>query len=300
MNKPHIDPALGLELVEARTLESRAESVSVLIPAHNEEATVGQVVQDALSGLEVLGAPGEVIVSASACTDRTAEVATAAGAVTCEAPTGKGAAIMTGVQATTGDVVCLIDGDLQYFGDTPLAALLAKPVLDGLTDVVVSDLYWRPLYPQLWLHGFFAPLAGALFPELIPKVGTTPWSGQRAALRHLWPSDLPTGFTVDLELLLHWNRTATRMRPVVADDWVNPQRPKPDLMSHEVEVLVNHAIADGRLAENQAITVREWFDTVHGFMAEYDPEADDPQGFEHALLRRSLGELHRRLACLTG
>jgi hypothetical protein len=162
----------------------------------------------------------------------------------------------------------------------------------------VSDLYWRPLYPQLWLHGFFGPAAGALFPELLAKVGTTPWSGQRAALRHLWPDDLPTGFTVDLELLLHWNRTATRLRPVVADDWVNPQRPKPDLMSREVEVLINNAVTDERLSEQQAPTVREWFETVHSFMAKYDPDVDDPQEFEHTLLRRSLGELHRRMAGL--
>lgn len=298
MNKPHIDPAFGLELVEARTLESLAESVSVLVPAHNEEATVGEVVRDAHAGLESLGVSGEVIVSASGCTDRTADAAKAAGAEVCEAPAGKGAAITAGVQATTGDVVCLIDGDLQYFGDMPLAALLAKPVLDGLADAVVSDLYWRPLYPQLWLHGFFAPAAGALFPELLAKVGTTPWSGQRAALRHLWPNDLSTGFTVDLELLLHWNRTATRLRPVVADDWVNPQRPKPDLMASEVEVLINHAVTDGRLSEEQAPTVREWFNTVHGFMTEYDPDVDDPQEFEHTLLRRSLGELHRRMGNL--
>jgi hypothetical protein len=69
---------------------------------------------------------------------------------------------------------------------------------EGLS--AISDLYWRPLYPQMWLHAFFAPLAGMLFPEVLPKCGSTPWSGQRAALRELWPSELPDDFTVDLEL----------------------------------------------------------------------------------------------------
>ena len=101
---------------------------------------------------------------------------------------------------------------------------------------------------------------------------------------------------MDLELLLHWNRTASRLRPVLADDWVNPQRPKPDLMASEVEVLIKHGVADGRIQEEQASTIRTWFETVHGFMAEYDPDTDNPVEFEHALLRRSLGELHRRMA----
>ncbi|MEB3369543.1 glycosyltransferase [Saccharopolyspora mangrovi] len=295
MNRPSIDPALGIELVEERTLSKRDMSVSVLIPAHNEEATIAQVVADSFAGLDVLGVNGDVTVSASGCTDQTADLAAKAGAKVVESPAGKGAAISAGIKATDGDVICLIDGDLQYFGDPPLGALLAKPVLHGLADAVVSDLYWRPLYPQLWLHGFFAPVAGALFPEILPRVGSTPWSGQRAAVRELWPGELPDDFTVDLELLFHWNRHATRLRPVLADDWVNPQRPKPDLMGQELEVVIRHAVADGRLADERADTLRQWYENVHHAMAEYKPDEDDPQDFERALLKRSLDELRRGL-----
>ncbi|SFS94608.1 glycosyltransferase [Saccharopolyspora flava] len=297
MNRPSIDPALGIELVEERTLSKRDMSVSVLIPAHNEEETIAQVVADSFAGLEVLGVDGDVTVSASGCTDQTADLAAKAGAKVVESPAGKGTAISSGVPATDGDVICLIDGDLQYFGNPPLVALLAQPVLQGLADAVVSDLYWRPLYPQLWLHGFFAPVAGALFPEILPRVGSTPWSGQRAAVRELWPTELPGDFTVDLELLFHWNRHAARLRPVLADDWVNPQRPKPDLMAQELEVVIQHALADGRLAEDGASKLRQWYDNVHEKMAEYRPDEDDPQDFERALLKRSLDELRR---CMDG
>ncbi|MER7078518.1 Glycosyl transferase family 2 [Saccharopolyspora kobensis] len=296
MSRPEIDPALGLDLVEERTLSKKDLSVSVVIPAHNEEATIAQVVADAYVGLDVLGVSGDVAVSASGCTDRTAELAAEAGAKVVEAPAGKGAAISAGLAATSGDVVCLIDGDLQYFGQPPLSALLVRPILDGIADAVVSDLYWRPLYPQLWLHGFFAPVAGALFPELIAKVGSTPWSGQRAALRHLWPTELPTDFMVDLQLLLHWNRHAMRLRPVLADDWTNPQRPKPELMAMELEVLLRHAVADGRLTESKVPAVREWYEIAHRAMAEYRPDVDDPQEFERTLLKRSLDELRRCMA----
>jgi glucosyl-3-phosphoglycerate synthase len=156
---------------------------------------------------------------------------------------------------------------------------------------VVSDLYWRPLYPQLWLCGFFAPLAGSLFPELLPKVGSTPWSGQRAAKRHLWPNSLPEGFTMDLALLLHWNEHALRMRPVLADDWVNPQRPKPDLMRQELDLLVTRAVDRGRIEPDAAGRLDGWFETAHGLMAAYDPDRDDPQEFETRLLDASLAAL---------
>lgn len=295
MTSPLIDPALGLDLVSERTLERRAMSVSVVIPAHNEEVSVAQVIADARAGLESLDVPGDITVCASGCTDLTADVAAEAGAAVVEAPKGKGAAIAAGLEATSGEIVCLIDGDLQYFGPTPLSALLVQPLLDGVADAVVSDLYWRPLYPQLWLHGFFVPLAGLVFPEMVAKVGTTPWSGQRAALRSLWPSTLPTDFTVDLHLLLHWNRHALRMRPVLADDWTNPQRPKPRLMTDELAVLLDWALADGRIEESQLPLIREWHVQVNSVMAEYRPGCDDPQAFERMVLGRSMRGLRQRL-----
>ncbi|WP_367132699.1 glycosyltransferase [Saccharothrix sp. HUAS TT1] len=289
MTRPAIDPALGLELARERTLSPRSATVTVLVPAHDEAATVAEVVAAARCGLDHLEVRGEVLVSASGCTDDTAAVSRRAGAAVVESPAGKGNAIVHGLRAATGDVVCLVDGDLSYFGEQTLVELLVRPILAGLADVTVSDLHWRPVYPQLWLNGFFAPLAGRLFPEILPKVGATPWSGQRAALRELWPAELPGGFTADLALLLHWNRHATRMRPVLADDWTNPQRPKPELLREEFELLLAHAVAEGRPADVPRL--RAWFDRAHDLMAEYRPGVDDPRRFELDLLDRSLAAL---------
>ncbi|GAB2989050.1 glycosyltransferase [Saccharothrix stipae] len=293
MTRPSIDPALGLDLARERTLRRRSGTVTVLVPAHDEAATVAEVVTQARCGLDHMEVRGEVVVSASGCADDTADVARAAGATVVESPAGKGNAIVHGLRAATGDVVCLVDGDLRYFGEPTLVELLVRPILDGLADVTVSDLYWRPVYPQLWLHGFFAPLAGRLFPEILPKVGTTPWSGQRAALRELWPPELPEGFTADLALLLHWNRHASRMRPVLADDWTNPQRPKPELMRQEFELLVAHAVARDRSVDVQRL--RAWFDRAHDLMAAYRPGVDDPHRFELDLLDGSLKALDSSL-----
>jgi glycosyltransferase involved in cell wall biosynthesis len=292
MARPLINPALGLNLVTERTLEKLNDPlVTVLIPAHNEAATVAGVVADAEAGLSALSVRGEVLVSASGCTDDTAAVATEAGAIVVEAPAGKGAALRAGLTKAAGDVVCLVDGDMQYFGDRTLVEILVAPILAGIADATVSDLYWRPLYPQLWLHGFFAPIAGRLFPEMLPKVGSTPWSGQRAAKRELWPTSLPDGFTVDLAILLWWNRHALRLRPVLADDWVNPQRPKPDLMAAELELLTSTAIEQGRLRDDQVDDVQRWYDQVHELMAAYDPEQHDPTQFEQHVLQVSMEKL---------
>ncbi|MEW9551936.1 glycosyltransferase [Nonomuraea sp. NPDC050783] len=286
-----IDPALGLDLTPSRTLASRTGSVAIVIPAHNEQETIAAVVGECLAALRFLQVEGEVVVAASGCDDDTARYAAKAGATVVTAPLGKGNAITAGLRATTADIVALIDGDLRYYGNTPLAAALVAPILDDLADATVADLYWRPVYPQLWLHGFFAPLAGRLFPEILPKVGNTPWSGQRAALRELWPDRLPEGFTADLAILLHWNDLRARVRPVLADDWTNPQRPKPDLMRREFALLTTHAVRRGRLAVRQVPGLRRWFDEVHDFMSRYRPGEDDPQEFEQDLLRHALSRL---------
>jgi glucosyl-3-phosphoglycerate synthase len=296
MELPAIDPALGLDLVASRTLNRNFGKVGVVIPAHNEAATVAQVIADCRKGLDSLGADGEILVSASGCTDNTAEVAADAGAHVVIAPIGKGAAIKAGIAATDGDIVCLVDGDIQYFGDRPLVTILVEPILHGIADATITDLYWRPLYPQMWLHAFFAPLAGVLFPEMLPKCGSTPWSGQRAAVRGLWPSEMPDDFTVDLELLMHWNAKALRLRPIIADDWTNPQRPKSDLMPREFDLVVTHAVQSGRIEPDIVPALRAWFESAHHMMAAYRPDVDDPQQFEQRLLSDSLSALHKCLA----
>ncbi|MFE9968214.1 glycosyltransferase family 2 protein [Streptomyces sp. NPDC005525] len=222
-------------------MQCRSATVTVVVPAHNEEETVAEVVEQAARGLTLVGVVGEVIVAASGCTDSTAERAESAGARVVEAPAGKGKALNAGVKAAHGDIVCLVDGDFRYYGEVPISAVLIEPILQGVAEATIADLYWRPLYPQMWLNGFFVPMAGHLYPEILPKVGTTPWSGQRAVLRSHWPDDSPDDFTVDLSLLLDWNESGVRMRPVICDDWTNPQRPKPDLIGKEFELLVQHA-----------------------------------------------------------
>ncbi|SEP49753.1 glycosyltransferase family 2 protein [Amycolatopsis saalfeldensis] len=271
------------------------KTLSVVIPAYNEEGTIAQAVQAAEQGLAGLEVDGEVLVSASGCTDGTAEVARAAGAAVVVAERGKGAAIRQGVDAAKGDVVCLMDADLEYYGEVPLVELLAGPIFQGIADATIANLYWRPIYPDHWLNGFFAPLAGLLFPEMLPKVGSTPWSGQRAAVRGLWPEALPGGFTSDLAITLHWNDHAELLRPVLTDDWFNPVRPKPEILGQDFALLMDHAVKHGRIQADLAERVGAWFRGVAELIGDYDESHPDPMGYQRKLFEQSHRELQRKI-----
>src|SRR5437660_1670833 len=87
-------------------------SVTVLIPAHDEEATVADVVRAALaSAPEVV----EVLVVDDGSGDGTAAAAAAAGArvLRLERNGGKGRAVRRGLVEARGEVIVLLDADGQ-------------------------------------------------------------------------------------------------------------------------------------------------------------------------------------------
>ena len=83
--------------------------LSVVIPCYNEEEGVRKVIE------RIPKLVDEIVVVDNNCTDRTAEVARALGAVVVAEPTpGYGAAYKRGLSAATGDVVITMDGDGTY------------------------------------------------------------------------------------------------------------------------------------------------------------------------------------------
>ena len=90
--------------------------VSVVIPVYNEERIIGQVVNQILSVLDSHEFIYEIIVVDDGSEDKSAEVASEAGAVVIRHPynIGNGAAVKRGIRHATGDVVVLMDGDGQH------------------------------------------------------------------------------------------------------------------------------------------------------------------------------------------
>jgi glycosyltransferase involved in cell wall biosynthesis len=107
-------------------------SVSVVIPAYNEEEAIGPLVGE----VKKAGGWREVLVVDDASTDRTAERAEAAGARVVRHPynKGNGAAVKTGIREARGEVVLLMDGDGQH--DPADMPRLAEPI--GVHDMVIG------------------------------------------------------------------------------------------------------------------------------------------------------------------
>lgn len=89
--------------------------VSVVLPCLNEENTLEACIRAALNVLEAAGIRGEVIVADNASTDRSPQIAVAAGArlVPVRAP-GYGSALRAGIEAAQADRVVFYDADMSY------------------------------------------------------------------------------------------------------------------------------------------------------------------------------------------
>jgi glycosyltransferase involved in cell wall biosynthesis len=86
--------------------------VSIIMPAYNEEASIGEV----LEKIKSLNMEAEIIVVDDASEDKTGEVASAAGAKVITHPynMGNGAAVKTGMRNAEGDIFLLLDADRQH------------------------------------------------------------------------------------------------------------------------------------------------------------------------------------------
>ncbi|MBU0502987.1 MAG: glycosyltransferase family 2 protein [Candidatus Omnitrophota bacterium] len=113
--------------------------LSIIIPAYNEERTIGEVLKQ-IFDLR-LGFDFEVIVVNDGSTDATLDKVKNSGfEVIClnlAKNMGKGAAIRRGIQDTTGDIILIQDADLEYSPQDYPA--LIQPILSGESKVVYGS-----------------------------------------------------------------------------------------------------------------------------------------------------------------
>ncbi|MFD7163990.1 glucosyl-3-phosphoglycerate synthase [Streptomyces violascens] len=200
-------------------------TVSVVLPALDEEATVGDIVAAIRRELMTDAVPlvDELVVIDSGSADRTAEVAAKAGARVVHrdailpripALPGKGEVLWRSLLVTSGDIVCFIDADLKDF-DAGFVSGIVGPLLTDPDVDFVKAMYDRPFGAESDSPAsgrtqgqggrvtelVARPLLNLHWPQLAGIV--QPLGGEYAARRSLLERlPFPVGYGVELALLV--------------------------------------------------------------------------------------------------
>ncbi len=194
--------------------------VSVVLPARDEEATIAPIVERLRRDL-VEAAPlvDELVVIDSDSTDRTAELAAAAGAQVFASRDirpdlgsvqGKGEALWKSLFVTSGELIVFIDSDLTEWGTQFVTGLLG-PLLTDAHVSLVKACYHRPLVSR---HPADAEEGGGRVTELVARPLLTlgwpeltgviqPLAGEWAIRRDVLETlSVPSGYGVELAVLV--------------------------------------------------------------------------------------------------
>jgi glycosyltransferase involved in cell wall biosynthesis len=169
---------------------------AAVIPAFNEEATIGAVL-DLVKRVEGIS---EIIVVSDGSSDRTARIARQKGVRTIELKKnlGKGAAMKRGIDRTSSDVVLFLDADLVGLTKEHVLALL-RPVVSNKVEMTLGTFDSGRVATDI---------AQVISPFL---------SGQRAVLRwvlsELGDMDV-AGFGVEMALTKHVREKGYRVSQI--------------------------------------------------------------------------------------
>ena len=198
--------------------QAAGQTVSLVVPARNEAATVGAVVSRVRAALmDTVSLLDEIVVIDSDSEDETFEVAQDAGAVVHRSRDirpdlgsrpGKGEAMWKSLFVTRGDLMVFMDADLIDW-DTHFVPGLLGPLLTAPEIALVKGFYERPYgagdagaqeggrVTELVAR----PLIALYFPELAGLF--QPLAGEWAVRRSLFETlSVPSGYAVELAALV--------------------------------------------------------------------------------------------------
>ena len=200
-----------------RIARERNLTVSVCVPARNEAATIGDIV-DVLADLRARGVIDQIVV-ADDSTDGTGEIAARHGAEVHSqsalrsdlgAVCGKGDAMWRALHVLEGDVVAFVDGDTSDFGERFVCGLVGPLACEDGEIEFVKGFYRRPFRASDGVQPtgggrvtelLARPLLRSLYPELARV--RQPLAGEIAARRDLLRRvPFATGYAVDIALLI--------------------------------------------------------------------------------------------------
>ena len=177
-----------------------ASGISVIIPAFNEEKSIGHVLDDLPQGKL-----NEIIVVNNACTDNTADVAKSHGArVIEETRRGYGSACLKGIsELNDPNIVVFIDGDYSDYPEE--LEKLVEPIKAGEADFVIGSRMILPdsravLLPQARYGNQLATfLIRLFFGYRFTDLG--PFRAIRyASLKEIGVVDTNFGWTVEMQI----------------------------------------------------------------------------------------------------
>ncbi len=150
--------------------------VSIVIPAYNEEASIGNLLEVILAvDLASIGFEREIIVVDDGSKDKTSTIASKFKQVTCfkKENGGKGSATKYGIAKATGDWILIQDADLEYDPNDYIPMLKAIKKHHGLMTVYGSRIL-----------GQIKAKSSRSFPGKHPDQSVGPWMA--GVLLSLW------------------------------------------------------------------------------------------------------------------